>query len=244
MCAPASLPMCVVKLIPRAATMRHKRRDATMSSGWDLSPGSIIEGHRDAVVETGHVPGQCDQNRAIAAVRELLAAAGMDVDDPRLARTPQRAAEAFLTLFSGVGVDAVTALGTPVVVDESEGAGELIALTGIQFSSICEHHLLPFAGTVDVSYAPKRLIAGLSRIAAAVDVASRRPQIQERLGVDIASAIMRTLDPFGVVVKIQAVHGCVAHLEPRAANATAVTIATLGTLPESSSRLMSIPSSL
>lgn len=236
---PDDFPTSVVKLPMRAAPMRHERRDAAMPAGLDTRSGSTTKDRRDSLLEQSVKPRRIDRERAISAVRDLLVAAGTDPDDPRLARTPQRAADALIAMFSGIGVDAATGLGTPVAFDESDGAGELIALTGIQFSSICEHHLLPFAGTVDVYYAPRRLVAGLSRIATAVDIVARRPQMQERLGVDIAKAIMSTLEPYGVVVKIRATHGCVAHLEPRAATASAVTIATLGTLPEPSSRMLS-----
>lgn len=174
-----------------------------------------------------------DRGRAVAAVRELLLAVGEDADRLGLLRTPERVADLFLDLFSGLGVDPASALGAPVALTDHEHPGELVGLTGIPFRSVCEHHLLPFEGTVDVYYAPIRHIAGLSRIAAAVEVASRRPQLQERLGHQLAAAVMSALRPRGVAVRIEATHGCVAHLEPRAAAARAVTVATLGELPPS-----------
>ncbi|WP_417510057.1 GTP cyclohydrolase I [Microbacterium sp.] len=186
----------------------------------------------EATVESGPI---CDSpqrsvNRAdaIAAVRQLLVAVGEDPDRPELARTPSRVAGMFSDLFSGIGVDPATALGTPLANLSTDETGDLVALTGIRFTSVCEHHLLPFMGTADVFYAPDQRIAGLSRIAAVVESAARRPQLQERFGMDIAGAVMSVLQPHGVMVRVQATHGCVAHAAPTAADSRAVTIARLG----------------
>ncbi|KDA05309.1 GTP cyclohydrolase [Microbacterium sp. CH12i] len=169
---------------------------------------------------------------AIAAVRQLLLAVGEDPDRPELARTPQRVADMFADLFSGIGVDPATALGTPLDNLSTDEIGNLVALTGIRFTSVCEHHLLPFMGTADVFYAPDQRIAGLSRIAAVVESAARRPQLQERFGMDIAQAVMATLQPHGVMVRVEATHGCVAHAAPNAAGSRAVTIGRLGDISE------------
>ncbi|MFG6444830.1 GTP cyclohydrolase I [Microbacterium sp. P06] len=182
-------------------------------------------------------PTRVDRARAVSAVRELLLAVGEDADRLGLLRTPERVADLFLDLFSGLGVDPASALGAPVALTENEQPGELVGLTGIPFRSVCEHHLLPFQGTVDVYYAPSRHIAGLSRIATLVELAARRPQLQERLGQQIADALMAVLQPHGVAVRIEAAHGCVAHLEPSAASARAVTVATVGTIPDATWRL-------
>ncbi|MDQ1129738.1 GTP cyclohydrolase I [Microbacterium sp. SORGH_AS_0888] len=175
-----------------------------------------------------------DRVRAAAAVRELLAAVGEDPGRPGLERTPERVADLFIDMFAGLGKDAAAALGVPVALTDDEDPGELAAVTGIPFRSVCEHHLLPFDGTVDVYYAPGRHIAGFSRIASLVAMASRRPQLQERLGQQIADAMMTVLRPHGVTVRIEAAHGCVAHLEPAAASARAVTVATRGHIPDAS----------
>lgn len=177
-------------------------------------------------------PPRVDRDRAVAAVRDLLEAVGEDVDRLGLMRTPERVADLYLELFSGIGSDPASALGAPVALTENEQPGELVGVTGIPFRSMCEHHLLPFEGTVDVYYAPARHIAGLSRIARLVDAAARRPQLQERLGQQITDAMMTVLRPHGVAVRIEAAHGCVAHLEPAAASARAVTVATAGALPD------------
>jgi GTP cyclohydrolase I len=178
-----------------------------------------------------------DRARAVAAVRELLEAVGEDADRLGLTRTPERVADLFLDLFSGLGIDPASALGAPVALTDNEHPGELVGMTAIPFRSVCEHHLLPFEGTVDVFYAPVRHIAGLSRIATLVELASRRPQLQERLGHQIAEALMTVLRPHGVAVRVEARHGCVAHLEPSAASARVVTVATLGEIPDATWRL-------
>ncbi|QEW01142.1 GTP cyclohydrolase I [Microbacterium caowuchunii] len=178
-----------------------------------------------------------DRALAVAAVRDLLLAVGEDADRLGLLRTPERVADLMLDLFSGLGVDPASALGAPVALTENEHPGELVGMTGIPFRSVCEHHLLPFDGVVDVYYAPERHIAGLSRIASLVDLAARRPQLQERLGQQIADALMTVLRPHGVAVRIEATHGCVAHLEPRAASSRAVTVATVGSIPDATWRL-------
>lgn len=171
---------------------------------------------------------EIDRERAENAVRDLLAAVGEDTSRRGLRRTPERVADLFITMFSGVGVDPASALGAPVLLDDVDAIGDVVGLTGIRFSSLCEHHLLPFEGTVDIWYAPREHLAGLSRLAAAVEVAARRPQLQERLGSDLANAVMAVLRPHGVCVRIEATHGCVSHMEPRAADARAVTIAKIG----------------
>lgn len=182
-------------------------------------------------------PLRTDRDRAVAAVRDLLLAVGEDADRLGLLRTPERVADLFLDLFSGLGVDPASALGAPVALTENELPGELVGMTGIPFRSVCEHHLLPFEGTVDVYYAPSHHIAGLSRIAALVGLAARRPQLQERLGQQIADALTVVLQPHGVAVRIEATHGCVAHLEPSAAASRVITVATVGVIPEATWRL-------
>lgn len=184
----------------------------------------------EATVESEPLSPRRLANRAdaIAAVRQLLIAVGEDPDRPELTRTPARVADMFTHLFSEIGVDPASALGTPLDNLSTNELGDLVALTGIRFTSVCEHHLLPFMGTADVFYAPDQRLPGLSKIAAVVESAARRPQLQERFGMDIARAIMASLRPHGVMVRVRATHGCVAHAAPRAADSQAVTIARLG----------------
>jgi GTP cyclohydrolase I len=179
---------------------------------------------------------RADRARAIEAVRDLLRAVGEDADRPGLSRTPERVADLFLELFADVGVDPAGALGAPIAMTVADGATDVVGVREIPFRSMCEHHLLPFEGVVDVYYAPGRFIAGFSRIASLVTAASRRPNLQERLGQQIADAMMAVLEPEGVVVRIEARHGCIAHAEPGAAGSHAVSVTTLGTIPETAWR--------
>ncbi|MFC6357481.1 GTP cyclohydrolase I [Luethyella okanaganae] len=171
---------------------------------------------------------QRDRTRAIAAVRELLLAVGEDADRVGLQRTPERFADLMIDMLSCVGVDPVSAMGAPVPLEDGETAGELVSVTGIPFRTLCEHHLVPFEGEADVSYFPRARLAGFSRIARVVNVAAARPQLQERLGQQVALAVHQALEPHGVVVRLEASHGCMSHLEPHATGARIVTIATAG----------------
>ncbi|WP_162564428.1 MULTISPECIES: GTP cyclohydrolase I FolE [Microbacterium] len=172
--------------------------------------------------------------RAAAAVRELLLALGEDPDRPEFRATPERVAEHFIASFAGQGRSLTAVIGEPIAISDGE-SGELVALTGIPFRSTCEHHLLPFDGLAHVYYAPQRSIVGFSRIAALVEAASLRPQLQERLGEQIAGAIMSILKPRGVVVRLEARHACVASRAPTAAASRAVTVALRGTMPPAAS---------
>ena len=172
-----------------------------------------------------------DRDLAVAAVRALLDAIGEDVSRPGLERTPERVADQYIALFANLGVDPATALGVAIALPDDEARDEVVGITGVPFRSVCEHHLLPFEGVVDVYYAPRRFIAGLSRVAALVRTASQRPNLQERLGQQIAATMMTVLEPSGVAVRIEARHGCIAHAEPLAASAGVITVTTMGSLP-------------
>src|SRR5690606_28155078 len=112
----------------------------------------------------------------------------------------------YTEFFSGVGVDPLEHLG-----DALEGVpdGELVVLRDIEFRSICEHHLLPFIGTAHIAYAPGERIVGLGRLPRVVDTIASRPQLQERLGEEVADALEAGLEPKGVLVVLDAVHACV-----------------------------------
>ena len=169
-----------------------------------------------------------DRVRVEAAVRELLAAIGDDPEREGLAATPRRVAEAYADYFSGVGADATAHLA------ESLGgeSGEMVLLRDIEFRSMCEHHLLPFTGVAHVAYLPGERIVGLGRIPAVVDTIASRPQIQERLTDEIADALVAGLEPAGVLVVVEAGHGCVAARGARQAKSSTVTVASRGRLAE------------
>lgn len=173
-----------------------------------------------------------DSGRIEAAVAEILAAIGEDPARAGLASTPQRVAEAYAEFFSGLGVDPQTHLADTVAADTAE----VVLLRDIEFRSICEHHLLPFLGTAHVAYAPGEHIVGLGRIPRVVETLASRPQLQERLGEEIADALQSGLAPRGVLVVLDAVHGCVTARGARQAHSSTVTIASRGILADPAQR--------
>jgi len=174
-----------------------------------------------------------DSGRIEAAVEELLAAIGEDVQREGLRETPRRVARAYHELFSGIGQDPASALETRAdFPDSAERAGEVVVLRGIEFRSMCEHHLLPFFGTAHVAYLPAARFAGLGALARAVEIAAARPQLQERLTEDIADALQGGLGARGALVVLEAAHGCVSARGPRQETARTVTLAARGELEE------------
>lgn len=146
-----------------------------------------------------------DEERIAKAVGEIIEAIG-EKPWPGLAETPARVARLYAELFSGIGKDPAEEID----VSFDSSYDEMIMVRDIPLSSLCEHHLIPFVGKAHVAYIPnkKGQITGLSKLARVVDVASRRPQVQERLTMQIADAIESRLDPRGVFVVIEASHLC------------------------------------
>lgn len=172
-----------------------------------------------------------DTERIEAAVSEILAAIGEDPARPGLATTPQRVAQAYGDFFAGLGQDPLEHLRETVDLDEGE-RGELVLLRDIEFRSVCEHHLLPFIGTAHLAYVPATKVVGLGRLPRVVETLASRPQLQERLTEEIADALDEGLSPAGVMVVIDAAHGCVSARGARQAKSTTVTMATRGTLSD------------
>jgi GTP cyclohydrolase I len=172
-----------------------------------------------------------DTGRVEAAVAEILAAIGEDPARPGLSTTPARVAESYADFFSGLGVDPLTHLASASELDLPKGElGELVLIRDIEFRSICEHHLLPFTGVAHVAYVPERRIVGLGKIARVVETLASRPQLQERLTEEIAQAIADGLAPRGVLVVMDAAHGCVAARGVRQPKSSTVTMASRGSL--------------
>jgi GTP cyclohydrolase I len=148
-----------------------------------------------------------DLPRIERAVREILLALGQDADRDGLLETPRRVARAYAELLGGLREDPAQHLGR--VFDHSTENDDLVLVRDIEFSSLCEHHLLPFNGTAQVAYLPaKGRVVGLSKIARTVDVFARRPQLQERLTAEIADAISLHLEARAVAVIVRAEHMC------------------------------------
>jgi GTP cyclohydrolase I len=145
-----------------------------------------------------------DLKRAERAVRELLLAMGEDPDREGLADTPRRVARMYQDLFAGSQTDPEIHLRRTF----SEPYDEIVVLREIDFSSLCEHHLLPFIGRAHVAYLPGNRVVGLSKLARTVDAFARRPQVQERLTSQIADSIMQHLKARAVMVVIESEHLC------------------------------------
>ena len=174
-----------------------------------------------------------DSGRIEAAVAELLAAIGEDTARPGLAATPKRVAEAYQEFFSGIDRDPLEPLrDAQELVVEAGQLGELVLLRDISFRSVCEHHLLPFTGLAHIAYLPGERIVGLGRLPEVVDILSARPQLQERLGEEIADALDAGLSPRGVLVVLDARHSCVTARGSRQTKSTTVTVASRGELGE------------
>jgi len=167
-----------------------------------------------------------DQSRAEDAIRELLYAIGEDPEREGLRETPSRVARAYREMFSGLYTEPDSVLNT--MFDEEHD--ELVIVKEIPMYSTCEHHLVSFHGVAHVGYIPGKSgrVTGLSKIARMVDLYAKRPQVQERLTSQIADALVRQLDPSGVIVVIEAEHLCMAMRGVRKPGAVTTTSAVRG----------------
>ena len=145
-----------------------------------------------------------DQPKVEAAIGSLLAAIGEDPGRDGLRGTPNRVAGMFADLVGGLNADPSEEIDAVFETDSHDP----VVLKGLRFYSICEHHLLPFFGIARLGYIPNGKIAGLSKLARAVDLASRRLQVQEKLTAQVADSICKALGPKGVVVELEAEHLC------------------------------------
>ena len=159
---------------------------------------------------------QIDDAGVRLAVKNLLYHLGFDANDPAIEQTPDRVQRAYLELLSGYDHKPATILEKRF---KAEGEPQIIAAANIPFTSLCEHHLLPFAGVVHIAYIPRPapplpgtdahcLVVGASKLARLVECFARRLQLQEQMGNQIADAMMTELAPQGVLVIISAEHQC------------------------------------
>jgi GTP cyclohydrolase I len=142
-----------------------------------------------------------DIGAAERAVRDLLVALGHDPTDEHLVATPSRVAKAFAELLTPTPFNATT-------FPNDEGYDELVLARDIPFHSLCQHHLLPFAGVAHVAYLPADRIVGLSKLGRIVDHFARGLQVQERLTCQVADWLDDHLAPRGVGVVLEAEHSC------------------------------------
>ncbi len=192
---------------------------APTTSGPDL--GTAPAGPADLQVAAGR-PG-VDLAAAQRCAQDFLAALGIDLGQEHLRETPARMARAYAELFDARPLKLTT-------FPNDEGYDELVLARAIPFRTVCEHHLLPFAGTAHVGYLPGERILGLSKLARLVEHFAARPQTQERLTKQVADCLAERLRPRGAGVVLEAEHTCMTLRGVRALGATTVTSALLGTL--------------
>ena len=167
-----------------------------------------------------------DRERIERAVLEILEAIGEDAERDGLARTPARVAAMYEEIFSGLHEDPSRHLTVTFEADHDE----MVMVRDIPLFSLCEHHLVPFAGRAHVAYIPGEdgRLTGLSKIARLVDGFSHRPQVQERLTTQVADALVEGLQPRGVLVMIEAEHLCMSMRGVKKPGALTITSAVRG----------------
>ncbi len=167
-----------------------------------------------------------DHERVQRLIRELLEAIGEDPSREGLVETPRRVADMYVELFEGIESDP----GEHLRVTFEIGHDEMVMVRDIPFTSLCEHHLVPFVGLAHVAYLPASdgRIAGLSKLARVVEGYARRLQVQERLTTQIAEAMEDHLHPRGSIVVLEAEHFCMSMRGVKKEGMTTVTSAVRG----------------
>ena len=167
-----------------------------------------------------------DRVRVEGLIRELLAAIGEDPERAGLVQTPRRVADMYAELFEGFDIDP----GEHLQVTFEEGHDEMVMVRDIPFTSLCEHHLVPFTGLAHVAYLPgvEGRVTGLSKMARLVEGYARRLQVQERMTTQIVEAMERVMSPRGSIVVLEAEHFCMSMRGVKKAGATTVTSAVRG----------------
>lgn len=166
-----------------------------------------------------------DVDKIAAAVEMILEAIGEDPQRSGLLDTPQRVARLYQELCYSTGVDAASEI-TCKFQEDTDG---LVIVKDIEFTSLCEHHLVPFLGVAHVAYLPSEgVITGLSKLARVVELTARRLQVQERMTEEIADAIHQGIDAKGVCVLLEAEHMCMSMRGIKKAGARTVTTAFRG----------------
>ncbi|MCC6548334.1 GTP cyclohydrolase I FolE [Candidatus Sumerlaeota bacterium] len=162
-------------------------------------------------------------------VREMLEKIGEDPTRQGLVKTPARVDRAWAFLTSGYHVDPKDVVNGAIFTEKSVGNhDEMVVVKNIEFYSVCEHHMIPFFGTIHVGYLPNRKVIGLSKIPRLVEVFARRLQVQERLTQQIAESLLSILHPHGVAVVAEARHLCMCMRGVQKQDAVTTTSSMLG----------------
>jgi len=184
-------------------------------------------------------PTQTDLESIRDAVRTILKAVGEDPSRDGLLDTPSRVAKMYAEMFRGLHLDP----GRHLEVTFEENYDEIVLVRDIEFTSMCEHHLLPFRGVAHVAYIPDGRVTGLSKLARVVEEVSRRPQVQERLTQTVADLIEDRLGSSAVGVIVKAEHSCMSIRGIRKPGSMTVTSTMRGSFrtdPVSRAQLMSL----
>ena len=182
------------------------------------------------------MPEDVDRTRIERAVREILLAIGDDPGRDGLIETPQRVADAYAHLFSGLHEDPTDNLEVSFPAESHDA----VLLRDVPLAGVCEHHLLPFVGKAHVAYVPEERVVGLSEVVHLIEGYARRPQLQERLTAQIADALYETLGSRGSVVVIEAEQLCMTMRGAQKPGTITVTSAVRGIFHEEPGRMAEI----
>lgn len=177
-----------------------------------------------------------DLKKVEEAFENILEGIGEDKTREGLKDTPKRVAQSYIELFSGIAQDPKE----PLLRYFSVESNDLVMEKNIDFYSMCEHHFLPFFGTIDVAYIPNGKIVGFGDIIKSIEILAKRPQIQERLGSELADVIYKTLDCQGVMVIIKAKHLCMTMRGAKKENSQIITTAYRGIFQEDTARRVEV----
>ncbi len=178
-------------------------------------------------------PNKLDKVKIEQAIQMILGAIGEDTTREGLVDTPRRVASLYEEVFAGLNQDPEELFSVVF----SEQHEELVLVKQIPFHSICEHHLIPFFGHAHVAYIPKSgRVTGLSKLARAVEILSKRPQLQERITSTVADAIMTKLEPHGVMIVLEAEHMCMTMRGVKKPGAKTITTAVRGIFAEDATK--------
>lgn len=200
-----------------------------------MSSGAISRRSMSRIARSLSSPG-VDLARIRSAVREILAAVGEDPDREGLRETPDRVARMYAEMFAGLRQDPREHLKRTF----TQKYDEVVLVRDIEFSSMCEHHLLPFTGRAHVAYLPAGKVVGLSKLARVVDSIARRPQIQEQMTEQIADMLTTELKAKGVAVILEATHSCMTIRGVRKPTSVTTTSAMRGIFRENSATRMEL----
>ena len=202
-------------------TPQAEAREAEGRGPHDAEAAAATNGH-------GATVGRLE---AEAAVRTLLTYIGENPDREGLADTPKRVIKSYDEFFGGYTQDPEEILARTF--EETDGYDEMIVLDGVEFTSHCEHHMVPIVGTAYIGYLPGARVVGVSKLARVLEIYAKRLQIQERLTAQVANAINDVLDPRGVAVVLRSQHQCMASRGVRQSGAMMTTSRMLGVFRES-----------